>query len=266
MKIKLGSEDEDDSDSDSDLDSDSSDDQNVDSSDEDSSTSENSGNESKSKVISNKNIKMKNDYDEEDTDASDESDSEESSSNDSEPKNKMKESIPEKPKSATTSKSNREIQKEPKVASKSNLDLLLDFDDSKINLFIHLEYCCHMFIDSIFLVAPLTPIMTPSLGGFLTPIISNSSIMAVADGIKEVSSSFTPVKKYELLNKVSGRGLKMEYRFTRSQHLVSSTLVNIELIFYNESNEIMQNIRVGNKVCSKIASSNSNLVINWINF
>lgn len=202
-------------------------------------------------MIRNKNIKREDDDEEEDSDESDESDSEESSSDDSDRKNKIKGKVSEKLISAPTSKSKSEIQKEQKTTPKSNLDLLLDFDDSKINLIFYYVDFFHVFIDSIFPVAPLTPIMTPSLGGFLTPIVSNSSMMTVSDGIKEVSSSFTPVKKYELLNKVSGRGLKLEYRFTRSQHLVSSTLVNIELTFYNENNENIQNIRVGNKVCSE---------------
>ena len=96
----------------------------------------------------------------------------------------------------------------------------------------------------------MTPIMTPSLGGFLTPILPTSaSLVQSSDGIREVSASFIPIKKYELLNKVSGRGLKMEYRFTRSQHLVSPAMVNIEIIVSNESSEIIKDVKVGNKVC-----------------
>lgn len=94
----------------------------------------------------------------------------------------------------------------------------------------------------------MTPIMTPSLGGFLTPIMPSPAFATASDGIREVSTSFIPVKKYELLNKVSGRGLKLEYRFTRSQHLVSPALVNIELTFANEGTETIKDIRVGNKV------------------
>lgn len=92
----------------------------------------------------------------------------------------------------------------------------------------------------------MTPIMTPSLGGFFTPIIPT---LSAQDGLKEVSASFVSTKKFELLNKVSGRGLKMEYRFSRSQHLMSSAMINIEITFSNESNDTIENIRVGNKVC-----------------
>lgn len=92
----------------------------------------------------------------------------------------------------------------------------------------------------------MTPIMTPSLGGFLTPMLPASTTSS--EGVKEVSPSFIPVKKYELFNKVTGRGLKAEFRFTRSQHLISSAMVNIELSFTNESNDAITEIRVGNKV------------------
>jgi AP-3 complex subunit beta len=92
-------------------------------------------------------------------------------------------------------------------------------------------------------VVPMTPVMTPSLGGFLTPI--NSTI---TDDVREVSTSYVPLKKTTLLNSITGHGLKIEYRFTRSQHLVSSSLVNIELTFSNESNNIIKEIQIGNKV------------------
>ncbi|XP_015608069.1 AP-3 complex subunit beta-1 isoform X2 [Cephus cinctus] len=109
---------------------------------------------------------------------------------------------------------------EMKEKPKSNLDLLLDLDD----------------------VTPMTPIMTPSLGGFLTPINSTLS-----NGVSEVSTSFIPTKKCELLNKISGKGLRVEYRFTRSQHLVSSHMVNIELTFTNEGSETIHDIQIGKK-------------------
>lgn len=97
----------------------------------------------------------------------------------------------------------------------------------------------------------MTPILTPSLGGFLSPTTSAYSSVSDSEGIKEVSASFIPVKKHELLNRVSGCGLKMEYRFTRSQHLMNPTMVNIELIFTNESSEAIKDIKIGNKVCMK---------------
>lgn len=89
----------------------------------------------------------------------------------------------------------------------------------------------------------MTPVMTPSLGGFLTPINPT-----VTDNVREVSTSYVPLKKTSLLNSITGHGLKIEYRFTRSQHLVSSSLVSIELTFLNESNNVIKDIQTGNKV------------------
>lgn len=89
----------------------------------------------------------------------------------------------------------------------------------------------------------MTPVMTPSLGGFLTPI--NSTII---DSVREVLTSYVPLKKTILLNSIIGHSLKIEYRFTRSQHLVSSSLVSIELTFSNESNDVIKEIQIGNKV------------------
>ena len=93
----------------------------------------------------------------------------------------------------------------------------------------------------------MTPIMTPSLGGFLTPM--QPTLGTSSEMIKEVSPSFVPIKKQELLNKVSARGLKLEYRFTRTQHLASSAMVNVELILANEGIETIQDIHIGGKVC-----------------
>lgn len=102
----------------------------------------------------------------------------------------------------------------------------------------------------------MTPVMTPSLGGFLTPINS-----IITENVQEVSTSYVPLKKTILLNNIIGHGLKIEYRFTRSQHLVSSNLVNIELTFSNESNDVIKEIQVGNKVSNFFKCFNYNIII-----
>ncbi|KAF7997154.1 hypothetical protein HCN44_005431 [Aphidius gifuensis] len=123
-------------------------------------------------------------------------------------------------------KNNKKLQKnitvnvKEQIKTKNNLDLLLELDD----------------------IVPMTPIMTPSLGGLLTPM----NIIPI-DGIKEVTTSFIPIKKIELINKINGLGLCVESRFTRNQHLVNSSLVSIELNFINASNEPIKNIKIGNR-------------------
>lgn len=112
--------------------------------------------------------------------------------------------------------------------SKSNLDLLLDLDIS----------------DAV------APVMTPSLGGFLTPINNVNPINVTPHAIQVIPPVFYPVKEIELLDRISGRGLNITYRYTRNPHLFSSTMVNINLSFKNTSSEDITDIRMGKKVLS----------------
>ncbi|XP_053679944.1 AP-3 complex subunit beta-2 [Anopheles nili] len=122
----------------------------------------------------------------------------------------------------------RDAEKKPTeaVPTKSNLDLLLDLDD----------------------IPPIGPVMTPSLGGFLTPMAAPSMSSAdQASGLELVGPSIIPSKKRELLNKVNGFGLGIEYRFVRSPHLYSSRMVSVELTFTNHGNVELLDIEMGKK-------------------
>lgn len=110
---------------------------------------------------------------------------------------------------------------------KSNLDLLLDLGD----------------------ISPAGPIMTPSLGGFLTPMTQNMSTMS-SSRIELVGPNHIPLNSTELINKVNGYGLGVTYRFTRAPHLFAATMVSIELLFTNYSNDVMENIKIGEKTLS----------------
>ncbi|XP_017797871.1 PREDICTED: AP-3 complex subunit beta-2 [Habropoda laboriosa] len=180
----------------------------------DTSTSDSSDEESDSSEYTSESGKSENDSEKKkSTKLSDESNSEsESEESDSEESSEdSQESEDEQYKA-----SNQEVKEKPK----SNIDLLLELDD----------------------VIPMTPVMPLSTGSLLTPTSSN-----VANDIREVSASFIPIKKSELLNNITGHGLKIEYRFTRSQHLVSSYLVTIELTFSNEGSEPIKDIQMGVK-------------------
>ncbi|XP_063914960.1 AP-3 complex subunit beta-2 isoform X2 [Zophobas morio] len=105
---------------------------------------------------------------------------------------------------------------------KSNLDLLLDLSD----------------LDSSI------PVMTPSLGGFLTP----STIVSVNPLLIEIIPAiYTHTKSMELINKINGRGLSAIYRFTRSPHILSPSMANINIMFTNNINEDITDIRLGKK-------------------
>lgn len=112
-----------------------------------------------------------------------------------------------------------------KAPEKSNLDLLLDLDE----------------------IAPTINVMTPSLGGFLTPMTPAAVSNQFSNRIELVGPSSTSTKSLELLNKVNGYGLGITYRFTRSPHLFSSNMVSIELQLTNHGNVELTDIQCGAK-------------------
>ena len=111
----------------------------------------------------------------------------------------------------------------------SNIDLLLDLDNME----------------------SFTPtVITPSLGGFLTPIShkSNSESNYSVPSIQLVTPIFWPIESIELLNKINGRGIEITYKYNRNPHLISPSMVNIGLTFTNTSRNEIHNIRMGQKV------------------
>ncbi|KAH8397986.1 hypothetical protein KR222_008201 [Zaprionus bogoriensis] len=130
---------------------------------------------------------------------------------------------------AEQSKSKQPTPQPAKPAAKSNLDLLLDLDD----------------------IPPIGPVMTPSLGGFLTPgtpILPGQVALQpqqARNRIELVGPSHTEFKHKELLNKVTGHGLQLLYRFTRAPHLYSAAMCSIELQFQNRSEHELTSIRMG---------------------
>lgn len=109
------------------------------------------------------------------------------------------------------------------TSAKSNLDLLLDLEDVS---------------------SGAGQIMTPSLGGFLTPISSSAT---VPNRVELVGPSFIASDKLELLNKVNGYGLGVSYKYSRAPHLFSANMVSIELQFTNHGNVELTDIQVGSK-------------------
>lgn len=84
-----------------------------------------------------------------------------------------------------------------------------------------------------------------------TPLTAshNSALIPqnVANRIDLVGPSFISYSHKELLNKLSGHGLQVSYRYTRSPHLYSSAMVSIELQFINQGTEEIANIQMGQK-------------------
>jgi AP-3 complex subunit beta len=108
---------------------------------------------------------------------------------------------------------------------KSNLDLLLDLSDLGSSI----------------------PVMTPSLGGFLTPS-TTINVNPSPSPLEVIPPAYTNTKPLELINKINGKGLSATYRFTRTPHILSPSMANINLVFTNNTNDDICDIRVGKKV------------------
>ena len=63
------------------------------------------------------------------------------------------------------------------------------------------------------------------------------------------------LKSYELLNRIVGEGLNVEYKFTRAPCIYSSTMVAVELILKNTSSKPVNKINIGDKVCHSFLPS-----------
>lgn len=104
----------------------------------------------------------------------------------------------------------------------SNLDLLMDLYSTNEN---HLS----------------GPVMT------LTPLVNNTNVTDKSN-FQIINPNFISNENIELLNRITGNGLQITYKYTRTPHLFSNNLVNIALTFYNSNNEVINDIRIGQKV------------------
>ena len=61
-------------------------------------------------------------------------------------------------------------------------------------------------------------------------------------------SDFSKLTSHELLNKISGQGLQAQYKFPRSPCIYSTSMVAVEVTFFNHSGAVIENIHMGEKV------------------
>ncbi|XP_018017537.1 AP-3 complex subunit beta-2 [Hyalella azteca] len=104
--------------------------------------------------------------------------------------------------------------------TKSNLDMLLSLDEVPPS------------ID--------TPMLTPSMGGFLPVGAEPSTTTPGVSG--PVAAAVAPGYTYELLNRVASGGLAIKATFTRSPHLYCPKMATVQLSFTNYSDEIIHSI------------------------
>jgi AP-3 complex subunit beta len=161
---------------------------------------------------------------EEESSSEEKSDSKLSSSSSSE-ESSDKESEEEAQKTNEKSQNEKQLLAKPEVSKpKSNLDLLLDLSDLGSSI----------------------PVMTPSLGGFLTPS-TTINVNPSPSPLEVIPPAYTNTKPLELINKINGKGLSATYRFTRTPHILSPSMANINLVFTNNTNDDICDIRVGKK-------------------
>lgn len=144
----------------------------------------------------------------EESDDESESSSERSESGDETPKIK----VPKNSKSVPVVN----LPNDTKPVAPSNLDLLLGLDEMPPSLD--------------------TPMLTPSMGGFLSPQPDACS------DVTAVSAAVTPGFSCEVLNRMSTGGLSVKATFTRSPHLYCPNMAAVQLSFSNHTEDTLHSI------------------------
>ncbi|XP_024154858.1 AP-3 complex subunit beta-1 isoform X3 [Oryzias melastigma] len=122
----------------------------------------------------------------------------------------------------------KEANAQPKMAVKSKKEVsLLDLDD-------------------------FTPATTnapqPSLvSSSLLSDLEGLSLSNVSSAVQVTSPSFGPVKTYELLHHMTGKGLSAKYHFPRQPCLYQPTMVSVQVILTNSSDHVLEEIHIGER-------------------
>nr|XP_022915236.1 AP-3 complex subunit beta-2 isoform X1 [Onthophagus taurus] len=93
-------------------------------------------------------------------------------------------------------------------------------------------------------------------GDTFTPVLrpTNFPTVSLTDAINQntppptISPKYYPTNTFEILDKISGRGLHITYKFSRSPHVYSPQMVNLILVFTNTLNEDITNIHIDQKL------------------
>uniref|UniRef100_A0A672HMW0 AP-3 complex subunit beta n=1 Tax=Salarias fasciatus TaxID=181472 RepID=A0A672HMW0_SALFA len=114
------------------------------------------------------------------------------------------------------------------VAVKSKEVSLLDLDD--------------------FSPAPTNPAQSVALSPSLLSDLEGLSLSNVSSAAVQVSApSFGPVKSYELLHHMTGKGLSAKYHFPRQPCLYQPSMVSVQLSLTNNSDHCLEEIHIGDR-------------------
>lgn len=168
--------------------------------------------------------------------SSDSSESSESESEESEP-----EPVKKNTKTTTTAKQTSKTTSTTKHNPAPKEISLLDLDFSEPSLPTHSNTSLLTAANpNQQMASNVAPILSPALAADLANLSTSSSMTFNQQTVQSK-------KEYELLNKINGNGLQIQYKFTRSQQTSSNKMVNIELVFTNLSNGDFSSFSISNK-------------------
>ncbi|KAM6328028.1 LOW QUALITY PROTEIN: AP-3 complex subunit beta-1 [Alca torda] len=153
--------------------------------------------------------------------------SEESSSDSKSESDSKSDSEPGKSRSATSSKKEEKPVQDRKAPSKQDV-FLLDLDDF-----------CPVTTP---VAVPTAAVLSPSLAADLEGLSLSSS--SVIDVTTQVS---VPTKTYELLHRMSGKGLAAHYHFSRQPGIFGDRMVSVQVTVTNTTDQKIENIHIGEK-------------------
>ncbi|MEQ2202242.1 hypothetical protein XENOCAPTIV_011739 [Xenoophorus captivus] len=71
--------------------------------------------------------------------------------------------------------------------------------------------------------------------------------LSVSSTMQVTTSSFGPVKTYELLHHITGKGLSAKYHFPRQTCLYHPSMVAVQVILTNSSDHSLEEIHIGDR-------------------
>ncbi|KAM7392481.1 hypothetical protein PAMA_007547 [Pampus argenteus] len=119
-----------------------------------------------------------------------------------------------------------DVKSKPKVEVKSKKEVsLLDLDD--------------------FSPAPTNTPKPSVLSSSLLSDLEGLSLSNISSAVQVTSPSFGPVKTYELLHHMTGKGLSAKYHFPRQPCLYQPSMVAVQVILTNSSDHSLEEIHIG---------------------
>ncbi|XP_045922089.1 AP-3 complex subunit beta-1 isoform X2 [Micropterus dolomieu] len=130
--------------------------------------------------------------------------------------------------SLTAQKKKSDMKSKPKVEVKSKKEVsLLDLDD--------------------FSPAPSNTPKYSALSSSLLSDLEGLSLSNISSTMQVTTPSFGPVKTYELLHHMTGKGLSAKYHFPRQPCLYQPSMVAVQVILTNSSDHSLEKIHIGDR-------------------